>query len=63
MLFGFKAEKQRAELQREFDELNERLEEVGGTTQAQVSSWLHTCTSKVSIILLVGSKYVSKYGL
>jgi len=33
-----KAEKQRAELQRELDDLNDRLEEAGGNVQAQVGN-------------------------
>jgi len=31
-------EKQRADLQRELDELSERLDEAGGATQAQVGN-------------------------
>lgn len=31
-----KADKQRAELQRELDDLSQRLDEAGGATQAQV---------------------------
>jgi len=33
-----KVEKQRTELQRELDDLNDRLEEAGGNAQAQVRS-------------------------
>ena len=36
MKIFFQAEKQRNELQRELDELSERLDEAGGATQAQV---------------------------
>jgi hypothetical protein len=32
----FQVEKQRAELQRELDDLSQRLDEAGGATQAQV---------------------------
>jgi len=35
----YQVEKQRAELQRELDDLSQRLDEAGGATQAQVS-WL-----------------------
>jgi len=35
-LFGFQAEKQRADLARELEELGERLEEAGGATSAQI---------------------------
>lgn len=35
--FCIKAEKQRADLAREIEELSERLEEAGGATSAQVS--------------------------
>jgi DNA-binding ferritin-like protein len=34
---NFQVEKQRAELQRELDDLSQRLDEAGGATQAQVS--------------------------
>ena len=36
MSISRKVEKQRAELQRELDELSQRLDEAGGATQAQI---------------------------
>lgn len=36
------AERARMELERELDDLNERLEEQGGATQAQVK-WVYLC--------------------
>jgi len=38
-------EKQRAELQRELDDLSQRLDEAGGATQAQVSWRENDCSA------------------
>ena len=46
-------EKQRAELQRELDDLNDRLEEAGGNVQAQVRTTDPTLLSNYLIIVVI----------